>query len=254
MTDGLGRPQTVAAFGGNSDIARATLRRLRPRRVVLAVRDPATTGEPAFDIAAGGAPASGAEVHAVAFDADSPDTHAAAVAEAARHLGDIDVALVAFGVLGDQEQAERDPLAAAALARTNMVGGVSLLVALAEHMRAQGHGAIVVLSSVAAERPRRSNFAYGASKAGLDAFAQGLGDALRPDGVHVLVVRPGFVRTKMTRGLEPAPLATDADAVARAIESGLRSRAHTVWAPPALRWVFAALRHLPRPVFRRLNL
>jgi decaprenylphospho-beta-D-erythro-pentofuranosid-2-ulose 2-reductase len=246
VTDGLGRPQTVAAFGGHSDIARATLRRLRPRRVVLAVRDPATVED--------GSDEDRSDVHAIAFDADAPDTHAAAVADAARHLGDIDVALVAFGVLGDQERSERDPVAAAAIARTNMVGGVSLLVALAEHMRSQGHGAIVVLSSVAAERPRRSNFAYGASKAGLDAFAQGLGDALRPDGVHVLVVRPGFVRTKMTRGLDPAPLAADADAVARAIEAGLKARAHTVWVPPALRWVFVALRHLPRPVFRRLNL
>jgi len=162
--------------------------------------------------------------------------------------------VVAFGILGDQSRAERDPAVAAALARTNVVGGISLLVALAERMREQGHGAIVVLSSVAAERPRRSNFAYGATKAGLDAFAQGLGDALVADGVHVLVVRPGFVRTKMTVGLEPAPLATDADAVARTIEAGLRRRAHTVWAPPALRWVLAVLRHLPRPLFRRLGL
>ncbi|MDQ3609624.1 MAG: SDR family NAD(P)-dependent oxidoreductase, partial [Actinomycetota bacterium] len=182
------------------------------------------------------------------------DTHSGAVAEAAQRLGDIDLAVVAFGVLGDQERAERDPVAAAALARTNLVGGISVLVALAERMREQGHGAIVVLSSVAAERPRRSNFAYGATKAGLDAFAQGLGDALASDGVHVLVVRAGFVRTKMTAGLEPAPLATDADAVARVIEDGLRRRAHTVWAPPALRWVFAVLRHLPRPLFRRLGL
>jgi decaprenylphospho-beta-D-erythro-pentofuranosid-2-ulose 2-reductase len=157
-------------------------------------------------------------------------------------------------VLGDQSEAERDPAAAAALARTNVVGGVSLLVALAERMREQGHGAIAVLSSVAAERPRRSNFAYGATKAGLDAFAQGLGDALAPDGIHVLVVRPGFVRTKMTAGLKPAPFAVDADAVAAAIERGLRRRAHTVWAPPPLRFVFAAIRHVPRPLFRRLPL
>jgi decaprenylphospho-beta-D-erythro-pentofuranosid-2-ulose 2-reductase len=247
MTDGLARPQTVAAFGGNSDIARAALRRFvanGTRRVVLGVRDQAAASD---ELA-------GAEVHVVAFDADEPETHAAAVAEAADRLGDIDLAIVAFGVLGDQAQAERDPAAAAALARTNFVGGVSLLVALAERMRTPGHGAIVVLSSVAGERARRSNFAYGATKAGLDAFAQGLGDALAPEGVHVLVVRPGFVRTKMTAGLDPAPLATDADAVARAIERGLRARAHTVWAPPALRWAFAVIRHLPRPLFRRLNL
>lgn len=248
MTDGLARPQTVAVFGGNSEIARALIRRLAAngtRHVALAVRDP--DGMPPL-------PDAGVRVDALAFDADAVETHAGVVHEAAVALGDIDLAVVAFGVLGEQERAERDPAVAAALAHTNVVGGISLLVALAEHMREQGHGVIVVLSSVAAERPRRSNFAYGATKAALDAFAQGLGDALVADGVHVLVVRPGFVRTKMTAGLEPAPLAIDADAVARTIEGGLRRRAHTVWAPPALRWVFAVLRHVPRPLFRRLEL
>jgi decaprenylphospho-beta-D-erythro-pentofuranosid-2-ulose 2-reductase len=245
MTDGLARPQTVAVFGGNSDIARALTARLvagGARHVALAVRDP----ERAVPVAA-------PRVDAVAFDADAPERHEAVVAEIAQRLGDIDLAVVAFGVLGEQERAERDPAAAVALARTNFTGGVSVLVALAERMRAQGHGAIVVLSSVAAERPRRSNFAYGATKAGLDAFAHGLGDALAPDGVHVLVVRPGFVHTKMTAGRKPAPLATDAEGVARAIERGLRARARTVWAPPALRWLFVVLRHLPAPLFRRLE-
>ena len=248
MTDGLARPQTVAAFGGNSEIARALIGRLvanGTRHVALAVRDPDHVPP---------LPNAGVRVDALAFDADAVETHVGAVHEAAVRLGDIDLAVVAFGVLGDQERAERDPAVAAAMAQTNVVGGISLLVALAERMREQGHGAIVVLSSVAVERPRRSNFAYGATKAGLDAFAQGLGDALAADGVHVLVVRPGFVRTKMTAGLEPAPLATDADAVARTIEAGLRRRAHTVWVPPALRWVFAVLRHVPRPLFRRLRL
>jgi decaprenylphospho-beta-D-erythro-pentofuranosid-2-ulose 2-reductase len=270
VRDGLGRYGAVAAFGGGSDIAQATLRALiaeGTRAVVLAVRDPAR-----YEEAADALRVAGARIALVPFDADAPETHAAAVEEAARALGagadtppeavgeaahgvggDIDLALVAFGVLGEQAQAERDPAAAAALMRTNAAGGASLLVALAERMRAQGHGAIAVLSSVAAERPRRANFAYGASKAGLDAFAQGMHDALAADGIHVLVVRPGFVRTKMTAGLDPAPLATDADAVARATLDGLRAGRHTVWAPGTLRWVFTVLRHLPRPVFARLR-
>ena len=118
----------------------------------------------------------------------------------------------------------------------------------------QAHGTLIVLSSVAAERPRRSNFVYGASKAGLDAFAQGLGDALAGTGVDVMVVRPGFVRTKMTAGLKPAPLSTTPDAVAGAIVDGLRRGAHTVWVPPALRSVMSIVRHLPRPLFRRLSI
>jgi decaprenylphospho-beta-D-erythro-pentofuranosid-2-ulose 2-reductase len=236
----------VAVFGGGSDIGLATARLLVEHgasRVVLAARDPERLA------GADALRAAGATVETIAFDADAPETHAGVVARA----GEIDLAVVAFGVLGDQEAAERDPLAAAAIARTNALGGIALLTALAEHMRAQGHGAIAVLSSVAAERPRRANFAYGASKAALDAYAQGLGDALRPDGVHVMVVRPGFVRTKMTAGLDAAPLATDAGAVARAIEHGLRRRAPVIWVPGALRWVFAVIRHLPRPLFRQLK-
>jgi decaprenylphospho-beta-D-erythro-pentofuranosid-2-ulose 2-reductase len=252
VRDALGRVQTAVVFGGNSDIARATIGALAEdglRRVVLAVRDPARAP------AAAALAARGLAVEVIAFDADDPPAHLAAVEEAFARLdgADLDVALVAFGVLGEHPAAERDPAQAVALARTNFVGGVSVLTVLGERLRAQGHGTIVVLSSVAGERARRANYAYGATKAGLDAFAQGLGDALAPAGVDVLVVRPGFVRTKMTAGRPAAPLATDAEAVARAIVSGLRRRAHTVWAPPVLRWVFAVIRHLPRPLFRRVR-
>jgi decaprenylphospho-beta-D-erythro-pentofuranosid-2-ulose 2-reductase len=160
---------------------------------------------------------------------------------------------VAFGVLGDQERAKRDAAAAVALARTNFVGAVSVLTILGERLKAQGHGAIVVLSSVAGERARRANYPYGATKAGIDAFAQGLGDELAAHGVDVLVVRPGFVHTKMTAGRPAVPMSTDADTVAKEIVAGLRRRAHTVWAPRRLRWIFAAMRHLPRPLFRRVR-
>jgi decaprenylphospho-beta-D-erythro-pentofuranosid-2-ulose 2-reductase len=119
-------------------------------------------------------------------------------------------------------------------------------------LREQGHGTLVVLSSVAAERPRASNAIYGAAKAGLDALAQGLGDSVAGSGVRVLVVRPGFVKTRMTAGLKPPPFATTPDAVAAATSRALRRGAHTVWAPGALRYVFAVLRHLPRAVYRRM--
>jgi decaprenylphospho-beta-D-erythro-pentofuranosid-2-ulose 2-reductase len=243
--------QSAAVFGGNSEIARATVEALAEeglRRVVLAVRDPERV--PGLDALR----KRGLHVHVVAFDADaSPDAHAATVDEAFAALGDVDVALVAFGVLGDQDRAKRDAAAAVALARTNFVGAVSVLTVLAQRLRTQGHGAIVVLSSVAGERARRANYPYGATKAGIDAFAQGLGDDLRPDGVDVLVVRPGFVHTKMTTGRPAAPMSTDPATVATEIVAGLRRRAHTVWAPRHLRWIFAVMRHLPRPVFRRLR-
>ena len=123
----------------------------------------------------------------------------------------------------------------------------------ARRLRAQGHGTLVVLSSVAAERARRANFVYGSSKAGLDAFCQGLGDSLVGTGVRVVVVRPGFVHTKMTAGHKPAPLSTTPDAVADVVVRGLEKGAETIWAPPPLRFVMSGMRHLPRPLWRRIK-
>src|SRR5207249_10181374 len=136
---------------------------------------------------------------------------------------------------------------------TNYVGAVSSGLAAAQCLREQGHGTIVVLSSVAGERARRSNFVYGSSKSGLDAFAQGLGDALVGSGVRVLVVRPGFVHSKMTKGLEPAPFATTPDVVAEVITNALASSKEIVWAPPVLRGVAMVFRHLPRALWRKVS-
>jgi decaprenylphospho-beta-D-erythro-pentofuranosid-2-ulose 2-reductase len=135
----------------------------------------------------------------------------------------------------------------------NAVGAGSLLIEAARRLQEQGGGQVVVLSSVAAERPRRGNAVYGASKAALDALAQALGDDLREHGVRVLVVRPGFVHTRMTEGLAPAPLSTTPEAVALAVVDGLDGKAHTVWAPRALRWLMLVVRMLPRPIVRRMK-
>ena len=113
---------------------------------------------------------------------------------------------------------------------------------------------VVVLSSVAGERVRPANPVYGGTKAGLDGFCQGYGDWLAPQGVRMLVVRPGFVRTAMTEGMAAAPLATTAEKVADVTVKALRGRRRTVWAPPALQVVFSLLRHLPGPIWRRLPL
>jgi decaprenylphospho-beta-D-erythro-pentofuranosid-2-ulose 2-reductase len=253
VRDALGAVQSVLVLGGGSDIARATVRALvaeRARTVVLAARDPAKLQEEVEALRAAGAQT----VEAVAFDADDTASHEQVIGEVFDRHGDVDLVLVAFGVLGDQERLKHDPAAAVAHVHTNFVGATSAMLCAAARLRKQGHGTLVVLSSVAAERPRRSNFVYGAAKAGLDAFAQGLGDELAGEGVRVLVVRPGMVRTKMTEGLDDVPFTTSPEEVAAEIVKGLRRGSHTVWAPPALRFVFAGLRHLPRPVFRRLDL
>ncbi|WP_369376873.1 decaprenylphospho-beta-D-erythro-pentofuranosid-2-ulose 2-reductase [Streptomyces sp. cg36] len=249
MKDAFGTPQSLLILGGTSEIGLATARRLvarRTRTVWLAGRP-----SPALEAAAAELRELGADVHTLAFDALDADSHEPALARVFAQ-GDIDMVLLAFGILGDQARDEDAPLAAVRVAQTNYTGAVSASLICAKALQSQGHGSLVVLSSVAGERARRANFIYGSSKAGLDAFTQGLGDALHGSGVHVMIVRPGFVRTKMTTGLPEAPLATTPEAVAESIETGLRKRSELVWVPGTLRVVMSALRHVPRPIFRRL--
>ncbi len=251
MRNAVGDVQTVLVLGGGSDIGLAVATRLvrqGARTVVLAGRRPGAYAEAEQSLRAAGA----TQVHRVAFDADDTDSHPQVVRDVVERVGDLDVTVVAFGVLGDQSVDEHDPVAAVAVARTNYVGAVSAMTVLGQQLRAQGHGALVVLSSVAGERVRRSNFVYGSTKAGMDGFATGLADALRGSGARVLVVRPGFVVSKMTAGMHKAPLSTTPDAVAEVVARGLRGSATVVWAPAALRLVMSVLRHVPRPLFRRL--
>lgn len=251
MNDVFGEPQSALVLGGTSDIAQAIVRGLvarRCRRVVLACRRPEAADGFAAEVRA-----AGATVDVVPFDADDVATHATVVADAvARVGGDLDVVVMAFAVLGDQATFDADPQAAAAAVHTNMTASVAAGLTAAQQLRRQGHGTLVVLSSVAGERVRKANFVYGATKAGLDGFSQGLHDALAGTGAKVLVVRPGFVHSKMTAGLPAAPFATTPAAVADAVVEGLRRGRATVWAPGILRWVFMVLRHLPRPLWRRM--
>jgi decaprenylphospho-beta-D-erythro-pentofuranosid-2-ulose 2-reductase len=249
VIDALGTPQSLLLLGGTSDIAVAIATeyaRRRPLRVVLAARPSSRR-----DDTVAGLETAGCTVEALDFEATRPETHRAVVEQAAVG-GDIDVAVVAHGVLGDQEQAWTDSAAAIRLAEVNYTSAVACGVALAAQVRRQGHGVIVALSSVAGERARRSNFVYGSTKAGMDAFYSGLGTALREHGGRVLVVRPGFVRSTMTEGLDPPPLSTTPDAVADAVVAAVASGAEVIWVPKPMRWVMTVVRHLPRPVFRRL--
>ena len=162
MKDALGAVQSVLVLGGGSDIGLATVRALvaeRTRTVVLAARDPGKLNGEVEALRAAGAET----VEAIPFDADDTASHERVIAEAFERHGDIDLVLVTFGVLGDQDELKRDPGAAVAHVETNFTGAVSALLVAAQRLRAQGHGALVVLSSVAGERARRSNFVYGAS-------------------------------------------------------------------------------------------
>jgi decaprenylphospho-beta-D-erythro-pentofuranosid-2-ulose 2-reductase len=249
VIDAVGNPQSLLLLGGTSEIGLAVAARFaadRPLRVVLAARP-----SPRLDAAAERLRDLGCDVSTLAFDARALSTHPEVI-EKAFAGGDIDVAVVAFGVLGDQEQAWTDVSAAVELAEVNYTAAVSVGVLLGQKLAAQGHGSLVALSSVAGERARRSNFVYGSTKAGMDAFYSGLTEALRPSGAHVAVVRPGFVHTKMTEGLKAAPLSVTPEQVADVVVDAVRKRRELVWAPAPLRFVMSALRHVPRPLFRRL--
>jgi len=242
----------VVVLGGTSEIAVAIVRELQhraPREVALVGRDSSALARAAADLHAAGCE----RAVTLELDALQVDRHAELVAEAFDRLGGADIVVLAVGLLGERGGLPADVAGAVEVLQVNVVGAGSLLIHAAQRLRDGGGGALVVLSSVAAERPRRGNVVYGASKAGLDALAQGLGDALADEGVRVLVVRPGFVHTRMTRGLDPAPLSTTPQAVATVAVDGLDRGAHTVWAPPSLRWLMLVLKMLPRPLFRRIR-
>ena len=253
MKDAIGNVQRILVLGGTSEIALATVRKLTQQRrgvqVVLAAR-------PSDRRAAAAAALTnlGIQVSEVDFEATDRTSYERAIASAFDAGGDVDVVMVAFGLLGDQERAWQDVDAALELVQVNYTAAVACGVLVAGRLRAQGHGAIIAMSSVAGERPRRSNFVYGSTKAGMDAFYTGLGDALAKDGVQVMVVRPGFVRTRMTAGRDAVPFALTPEQVADLIAAGLRAGRDTVWAPPSMRWIMFLLRLLPGPLFRRLPL
>ncbi len=257
MRNSLGAIQSLVVLGGSSDIGAAIAERLVAggcRSIVLAGRHP-----DAMEPVATRLRAAGAAVAVVAWDATDIAGHADAVKAAWEDLPgaeaspDVDCVLLAAGVLGDQQHLEDDPGAAAELAVANYAGPVSTLLHVTQRLEEQGHGTIVVLSSVAGERVRQSNFVYGSSKAGLDGFCQGLGDSLEGSGVDVMVVRPGFVHSSMTEGKDAPPLATTPEAVAEAVADGLAAGRHTVWVPSTFRYVMAGFRHLPRPLWRKLS-
>jgi short-subunit dehydrogenase len=239
----------VVIFGGRSEIGAEVATRLaRGATVVLAARGGDRLDEQVSAVRAAGA----AAVHTKQFDADDLASHAPLVAELTAEHGSIGTAVLAFGILGDQARAERDPAHAAAVVHTDFVAQVSLLTVLAATMREAGAGTLVVFSSVAGARVRRANYVYGSAKAGLDGFANGLADALHGSGVHLLLVRPGFVIGRMTEGMDPAPLASTPAQVADATVRALARRRRSVWVPAALGGLVVAMRLLPRAVWRRM--
>ncbi len=242
----------VLLLGGTSEIGLAVLSALDlapDAEVILAGRDPQrleAAGKSLHQSQRG-------QVTVVRYDAMETGTHQA-FAEEVCAGGVPDVVIAATGVLTPQEELERDVRLAAAMIETNFTGHVTVLLAFGAAMRRRGSGTIVVLSSVAAVRPRKFNSVYGATKAALDAFARGYADSLHGTGVRVLLVRPGFVTGKMTAGMKPAPLATTPEGVGAAVARALRSPGKSVvWVPAPLAGLAAVMKLIPRPVWRKLE-
>lgn len=243
MRNGLGGIQSVAIIGGSSDIGFAignALRSLGASRYVLAGRD--------FDaIASHSADLPGTTF--VHLDIADLGGHDEAI-ETIFADGDLDVLVLTGGVLRSNPK----PRDVSEMALVNGAGSISLLASIGEKVRGQGHGHVVIFSSMAIARPRPSNYWYGASKAGIDFAARGLADDLDSLGIPVSVVRPGFVHTKMTRGMNPAPFACGPDDVARAVaKSVANNTGGVVWVPGILKYVAVVLRLLPIALLRRLD-
>ena len=239
----------IVIFGGRSEIGVELATRLaRGNTVVLAARRADQLADEVAAVTAAGA----AAVDVREFDADDLASHAPLVSSIVAEHGPIGTAVLAFGILGDQARAETDAAHAAAVVHTDFTAQVHLLTVLAAMMRPQRRGAIVAFSSVAGARVRRANYVYGSAKAGLDGFTSGLTDALHGTGVHLLVVRPGFVVGRMTEGMTPAPLSSTPQQVADAAALALRKRRRQVWVPRPLGLLVFAFRALPRSVWRRM--
>ncbi|HSZ40610.1 MAG TPA: SDR family NAD(P)-dependent oxidoreductase [Trebonia sp.] len=242
----------VLLLGGTSEIGLAILSALDlapDDEVILAGRDAAR-----METAGKTLPCRA--VSAVTYDAADTTGHQA-FADSVCAGGVPDLVIAAAGVLIPQPSVEVDVSLAATMIETNLTGHVTTLLAFGAQMKARRHGTIVVLSSVAAVRPRKFNFVYGAAKAGLDAFARGYADSLHGSGVRVLLVRPGFVTGRMTAGMTPAPLATTPEKVGVAVASALRGtrsgRDTAVWVPAGLAGLAAVMRLVPRAAWRKLD-
>jgi decaprenylphospho-beta-D-erythro-pentofuranosid-2-ulose 2-reductase len=242
----------VALVGATRGMGRALARAMAERGDALWLlgRDPEDLAAAVRDLAArGGGRAVG---HGV-LDLARPEGFAAALDDADRGLGGLDAIVVTGGAFARPEELVGAPGRLEALLHVNFTGTAVLCQMAAERLAARGGGTVCAFSSVAGDRARRSNYLYGASKAGLSAFLDGLGLAYADRGVRVVCVRPGFVRTGMTEGLPAPPFAGEPEDVARVVLRAIDRGRPVVYAPPVWRWVMGAIRLLPRAVMRRLS-
>lgn len=244
--------EKVAVFGATSAMAQAWMRLLAPSGAsfFLVARNAAHLEAVAKDLATRGAKA----VYVEFADLDDTSGHSALLERAVSSLGGLDCALIAHGTLGDQAAAEADFATAMASLQTNFLSAVSLVTWLANFFRAQFRGTIAVISSVAGDRGRKSNYVYGSAKAGLNAFLDGVRNRVDRDGVQVLTIRPGFVATPMTAHLPQGPLFATPERVARDIQKAIEDRRDVLYTPWFWRWIMMVIRAVPEWKFKKMDL
>jgi len=247
-----GEPRgTVLVLGATSGIARGTAAALARRGypLHLAARDGAELTRVAADLGI----RFGVPVRASAFDALATEDHPAFLADVLAE-GPLAGVVLAVGALGDAARARTDPGEAEAIFRANFTGPASILTLLANHFEAAGGGFLVGISSVSGDRGRAGNYAYGAAKAALTAFLSGLRQRLFAKGVRVITVKPGFVDTAMTFGMDGLFLVAAPEAVGERIARKIEGRGDVLYVPWFWRWIMAAIRAIPEPLFKRLSL
>ena len=253
MIDGLGAVQSVFLVGGTSEIGLAIVdsifEKKRGQRLVVSVKSDSDVESVKNDLVNR---YNGVLIDIVVMNMLNSGS-LEATTQSTFATSQVDVVILAAGLLPDAEESFNDAQVAVNSTKVNFLGPIEIGTEVIQQFRKQGHGRLVVISSVAGERPRKDNYVYGAAKAGLDAWANGLADSVHGLPIRVLVVRPGMVRTKMSAGLPEAPFTCDPDVVGRAVLRRLNKGPALIWVPGKLRIVMSVLRHLPRFVFRRLS-
>ncbi len=245
-------PRKILVLGATSGIAEATCRIWASRggSLFLVARNADKLAAVAADLRARGA----SFVETAVADLDDTAGHPALLAHAVNSLGGLDVAYLAHGVLGNQTDAEKDFNVAAHILYTNLIAPVSLLTWLANFFVQRRSGTIAVLSSVAGDRGRKSNYVYGSSKAGLSAFLAGLRNRVDREGVNVLTIKPGPTKTAMTAGMKGSEKFADVNSVAKSIVSAIDKRVDNLYVPFQWQPIMFVIRHIPERVFKKLNL
>lgn len=240
----------VVFLGATSGMGRALARALAQQgaQFVLLGRQPEQLVRSAADLEVHGADP---PVHTVVCDLAERDTLAPALAQADRLLNGFDTVVVTAGVFATQDVLENDLDRAREVLDIDFTNTVLFCELARRRLLDRGGGTLCVFTSVAGDRPRKPVILYGAAKAGLSYYLEGLDHKYRAAGLRVIDVRPGFVRTRMTAGLKPPPFASNPDDVARVVLKALRSKRPVIYAPPVWRWIMLLIRHLPRFVLRR---